>query len=65
MANAPKISRFYDVINIISCNLLYSKLSIYFFFSNLKRLLTLKLPGGGPLNLNAKNLPNADFFVVY
>ena len=32
-------------------------------------LLTLKLPGEGqmalPLNLNEKNIPNADFFLVF
>ena len=32
-------------------------------------LLTLKLPGEGqmalPLNLNDKNIPNADFFLVF
>ena len=34
-----------------------------------KRPLTLKLPGEGqmalPLNLNDKNIPNADFFLVF
>ena len=38
-------------------------------FLNYNPLLTLDLPGEGqmalPLNLNDKNVPNADFFLVF
>ena len=43
-------------------------LGIFLIYSNID-VLTLKLPGEGqmalPLNLNDKNIPNADFFLVF